>query len=200
MTASFNSIEVFGNQLKINYVDGSADIAYPASTELYIVKNNSQVIITPTTPTPPIPGSSWVRPVDAQFGIVSPFGPRPSPGGIGSTNHLGVDFSGSGVIDKPIYAASAGIVIAIGTQPTPGRGFGYSCAILHEDGSRTMYGHQIRIPNLDINQSVTVGQIIGHIGSTGASTGAHLHFETRNSKTSYPVDPVPFMKLRGITL
>lgn len=197
MTASFNSIEVFGNQLKINYVDGSVDIAYPASTDLFIVKNSGQISIQPT---PPIPGSSWVRPVDPQFSIVSPFGPRSSPGGIGSTNHLGVDFSGAGVTDKPIYAVGSGIVIAIGTQPTPGRGFGYSCAIQHDDGSRTMYGHQIRVPNLSINQPVTVGQIIGHIGQTGASTGAHLHFETRNSKTSAPVNPVPFMLLRGVTL
>ena len=63
-----------------------------------------------------------------------------------------------------------------------------------------MYGHQIRVPDLAINQAVTVGQIIGHIGNTGASTGAHLHFETRNNKTSAPVNPVPFMLLRGVTL
>jgi murein DD-endopeptidase MepM/ murein hydrolase activator NlpD len=192
MTTSFNSIVLYGTQLKINYNDGTFDLAYPASNELYIVKN--------TVVAPPIILNTWVRPADAQFNIVSPFGPRASPGGIGSTFHEGVDFSGSGVLNKPIYAASAGIIIAIGSQPTPGRGYGYSCAILHNDGSRTMYGHQIRIPDVVINQNVTVGQIIGHIGNTGASTGAHLHFETRISKNSSPVDPVPFMLSRGVKL
>lgn len=198
MTSTFNSIEPYGNLLKINYIDGTSDLAYPASDNLFIVKKN---INTGTVPIdPPTVTTAWVKPIAAKFLIVSPFGPRASPGGIGSTMHLGVDFSGSGVIDTPIYSASAGTVIAIGTQATQGRGFGYSCAILHLDNSRTMYGHQIRIPPLTLGQIVAAGDVIGNVGSTGASTGAHLHFETRNNKNSTPVDPVLFMQLRGITL
>ncbi|WP_315307443.1 murein hydrolase activator EnvC family protein [Pseudoramibacter alactolyticus] len=101
--------------------------------------------------------------------ITSGFGSRKSPGGIGSTNHQGIDIgAGQGA---PIYASASGTVIFAGTSG----GYGNCVMINHGNGVTTLYGHQSRIA-VSKGQRVNQGDVIGYVGSTGHSTGPHLHF------------------------
>ena len=105
--------------------------------------------------------------------VTSGFGPRSSPMGIGSTNHLGVDMSAApGQAGYPAEAAAPGVVSFAG----PAGGYGSLVEVTHEDGSKTRYGHLAGI-NVAVGDRIARGTPIGTVGSKGASTGAHLHFE-----------------------
>ena len=95
--------------------------------------------------------------------------------------HEGVDMSApSGAV---IYAPADGVVIRAGASG----GYGNTTVIDHGSSLATLYGHQSRI-DVVVGQRVDRGDLIGAVGSTGLSTGPHLHFETRVAGT--PVDPV----------
>lgn len=112
--------------------------------------------------------------------ISSEFGGRTSPGGIGSTNHKGRDYAaGAG---SPIYAAASGTVTTVAYNGARGN----YLVINHGNGLSTLYQHCSEI-YVGSGQSVSVGQNIAAVGSTGASTGPHLHFEVWVNGT--PVDP-----------
>jgi len=105
-----------------------------------------------------------------QGDITSPFGLRGSPGGIGSTNHRGLDIGmPTGTI---IRACESGTVTAAGW----GGGHGKRVIIDHGDGVVTLYAHMSRI-HATKGQKVQRGQVIGEVGNTGNSTGPHLHLE-----------------------
>lgn len=101
--------------------------------------------------------------------ITSGFGPRRSPGGIGSTYHQGIDI-GVGTGTK-IKAAAAGKVTVSGWYG----GYGKTVIIDHGSGYRTLYGH-LRSTCVKSGRRVSQGQTIGYSDSTGNSTGPHLHF------------------------
>lgn len=106
--------------------------------------------------------------------VSSPFGPRT---GVGSTYHRGIDFSwmrADGVQDWNIYAAADGVI----AQTSFVGGYGNLTIIDHGGGRQTWYAHQARFTRC-AGQRVKAGDIIGIIGNTGASFGAHLHFEYR---------------------
>lgn len=106
--------------------------------------------------------------------ISSYFGKRQSPGGIGSTSHKGIDIPAP--IGTPIYAAAGGTVVAL-QKPSASGGAGYYTMINHGRGLITEYMHQSKFyPTLKVGATVRKGQIIGYVGNTGNSTGAHLHF------------------------
>jgi murein DD-endopeptidase MepM/ murein hydrolase activator NlpD len=88
--------------------------------------------------------------------------------------HAGIDVAAPS--GTPIGAAIAGTVIYSGWQS----GYGYVVIISHGGGLSTLYGHQSRL-GVSLGQVVGQGQIIGYVGSTGHSTGPHVHFETRYS-------------------
>lgn len=112
--------------------------------------------------------------------ISSEFGGRASPGGIGSTNHKGRDYAaGSG---SPIYAAAGGTVTTVAYNGARGN----YVVINHGNGLSTLYQH-CSATYVSVGQSVSVGQNIAAVGSTGASTGPHLHFEVWVG--GVPVDP-----------
>lgn len=112
--------------------------------------------------------------------ISSEFGGRASPGGIGSTNHKGRDYAaGSG---SPIYAAAGGTVTTVAYNGARGN----YVVINHGNGLSTLYQH-CSATYVSVGQSVSVGQNIAAVGSTGASTGPHLHFEVWAG--GVPVDP-----------
>lgn len=111
-------------------------------------------------------GMMW--PTDSQS-ITSYFGGRDSPGGIGSTNHMGIDIGASE--DTPIYAALPGTVTTAGWYG----GYGNAVIIDHGGGMQTLYGHMSAV-GTSPGMNVMPGQVIGFVGSTGNSTGPHLHF------------------------
>lgn len=115
---------------------------------------------------------SW--PLAASSNIItSKFGPRTAPGPAASTYHKGIDIAAK--YGQKIYAAAAGTVELI--QPaSQGGGAGNYTRIRHANGMITEYMHQSKFANIKIGQKVKRGQLIGYVGNTGASYGAHLHF------------------------
>lgn len=93
--------------------------------------------------------------------------------------HGGIDIAGAGIYGTPILAASDGVVSTSWyCDGGWGGGYGTYCMIDHEEGKSTLYAHMSSII-VSPGESVSKGQVIGYVGTTGESTGPHLHFETR---------------------
>lgn len=103
--------------------------------------------------------------------ITSDYGYRVSPGGgVGSTNHKGIDIGGE--YGQPLVAADDGVV----TYASWGDGYGYYVEIDHGGGLTTGYGHNQEIV-VGVGQQVQQGEMVAYCGSSGYSTGPHVHFE-----------------------
>ena len=126
----------------------------------------------------------YIWPTDSHR-ITSPFGTRVSPTTGASTNHKGVDIGGVGY-DSNVYAAKAGTVI-ISTKVSS---YGQYIAISHGDGNVTLYAH-LSSRKVSEGDWVEQGQVIGITGSTGISTGPHLHFEI--TENGVRVDPLKYL-------
>ena len=123
----------------------------------------------------------YIWPVDSRY-ITSTVGGRASPGGVGSTNHKGTDIGRVGYT-SPIYAAKAGTVIV----STYSKSYGNYVVVSHGSGNTTLYAH-MSSRKAEVGQKVKQGQVIGITGSTGNSTGPHLHFEiTENGERINPL-------------
>lgn len=118
-------------------------------------------------------------------------------------NHGGIDIAGAGIMGTPVVAAADGTVIATNSSCTHNWGKSYSCGcgggygnyvmISHAGGKMTVYGHLTSL-TVSSGQSVSRGQIIGYVGSTGYSTGPHLHYECRLNGVRYnPMSEYPYM-------
>ena len=118
-------------------------------------------------------------------------------------NHGGIDIAGAGIMGTPVVAAADGTVIATNSSCTHNWGKSYSCGcgggygnyvmISHAGGKMTVYGHLTSL-TVSSGQSVSRGQIIGYVGSTGNSTGPHLHYECRLNGVRYnPMSEYPYM-------
>ena len=141
--------------------------------------NNTNVTPTPSPSITPSGNGKLSNPCPSAY-ISSEFGGRTSPGGIGSTNHKGRDYAaGSG---SPIYASASGTVTTVSYNGARGN----YVVINHGNGLSTLYQHCSAI-YVSAGQSVSAGQNIAAVGTTGASTGPHLHFEVWVNGT--PVDP-----------
>jgi murein DD-endopeptidase MepM/ murein hydrolase activator NlpD len=123
----------------------------------------------------PPAGPCQARPV-ADEGVNQPYG---GPGG-----HPGIDLHAS--YGDPIHACRAGTIVIAGWMG----GYGNATVIDHGGGMATLYGHQSQIL-VSEGQHVNAGDVIGYIGSTGFSTGPHLHFEVRIGGNT--VDPAPYL-------
>ena len=133
--------------------------------------------------TPINPTGSFIWPTTSTV-ITSPYGPRihPVTGQVGKM-HSGVDIgAGAG---EPVYAADSGSVVLAGVNG----GYGNCVMIDHGNGYITLYGHMSSIA-VSNGQSVSQGDIVGYVGSTGISTGPHLHFEVRQNGGT--VNPMSF--------
>lgn len=116
--------------------------------------------------------------------VNSPFGPRRLPGQA-ARHHAGVDIAapqGTGV-----YVAAEGSVLRTGYEPA---GYGRFVEVRHPNGMTTLYGHLSRL-DVASGDVVEAGTRIGLVGSTGRSTGPHLHFEVRRGDRQ--VNPVKVM-------
>lgn len=129
-------------------------------------------------------GGTFQWPVSSGGTITSYFGPRQSPGGIGSTNHMGLDIACP--TGTPILACEAGTVIAASYSGSMGN----YVTIAHGNGVTTTYMHNSSIA-VAPGQTVARGQTIAYAGSTGNSTGSHCHLGVRVNGSW--VDPLPYL-------
>lgn len=97
--------------------------------------------------------------------------------------HIGIDITGSGVYGAPIIAVADGVVSCADTSGYGG-GYGLHVQINHDNGYSTLYAH-MSVVKVRQGQTVKAGQVIGFVGNTGHSFGAHLHFETRWNGNPY---------------
>ena len=126
------------------------------------------------------------KPVRAEVSFSSGFGVRSDPFQHGAALHPGIDLSGS--YGTPIYATADGTVLRAGWNSG---GYGNLVEIDHGRGITTRYGHMSAIL-VRPGDRITRGQQVGRMGSTGRSTGNHLHYEVRIDGRA--VNPIPFMK------
>lgn len=155
---------------------------------------------------PNVAASGWTVPLRAAVG--SGYGPR------AGRLHAGVDLSVPR--NTVIRAASAGEVVWSGCDPSTGncdidgspstRGCGWYVDLVHAGGYGTRYCHMVRRPDVRDGDTVQAGQPIGLVGTSGHSSGPHLHFETHQAvcgrsrcdlSNANSTDPVPFMHERG---
>ena len=129
----------------------------------------------------------------ARFQITQPFGPsdvalEPALGPYRHF-HYGVDISAP--LGTPVGAAADGVIVAVGHSSV---GYGNYVVISHGGGIATLYGHLLDT-SVRVGQQVVQGQQIGHEGSSGFSTGPHVHFEVRFN--DQVVDPMPYLPVLG---
>jgi murein DD-endopeptidase MepM/ murein hydrolase activator NlpD len=125
------------------------------------------------------------KPIVGEIDLSSSFGVRNDPFGRGPAMHSGVDFRSAH--GDPVRAAAHGRIVAAGWNG----GYGKMVEIDHGNGIATRYGHLSHI-DVKVGQSVRAGHTIGRVGSTGRSTGPHLHYETRIDGDA--VDPQKFLR------
>jgi len=119
--------------------------------------------------------------------ITSDFGHRENPfGGAAVETHKGLDIKGP--MGAPVRAMAKGEVIFAGARG----GFGNCVILRHGNGFETLYGHLSKI-GVRVGMKIQIGQQIGNIGSTGRSTGPHLHYEVR--RNGRQINPEPFLTL-----
>ncbi|OUN26010.1 M23 family metallopeptidase [Pseudoflavonifractor sp. An85] len=139
------------------------------------------------------PTGTWYWPLPGYYYISSVYGGRYNPiSGVWET-HRGADVPAPG--GTPIQAASSGVV----TTAKHGPSYGNYCVIYHGNGYATLYAHMQSLPNVSVGDVVSAGQVIGYVGSTGDSTGNHLHFElTINGSLANALDLYPNLSFSGI--
>lgn len=116
----------------------------------------------------------WQKPVN---GVVSsPFGKRAQPTKGASTNHKGMDIAAP--INTPVFSPANGLVIFAGWQGGYGKTIEIDNGYINNKKVSSLFGH-LNSWIVQNNQAVTKGDLIGYVGSTGVSTGSHLHFEVK---------------------
>ena len=121
--------------------------------------------------------------------ITSAFGYRSDPfDGENAELHPGIDFKGAK--GDPVHVTANGKVAFTGWKG----GYGNCIIVQHKNDFQTLYGH---LSHIDVKegQEVNTGDVVGRVGSTGRSTGTHLHYEVR--KNGRPVNPVKFLTLNN---
>jgi murein DD-endopeptidase MepM/ murein hydrolase activator NlpD len=140
-----------------------------------------------TTAAPKKVTPTWVSPMPGAA-TTSCFGQR------WGVLHAGVDLAAAS--GTPIHAVGAGTIVAAGWAYS---GYGISVVVDHGNGYLTHYAHQSKVA-VKVGQKVAVGQVIGYEGSTGDSTGPHLHFEVHKGALWNQINPAPWLKARGIAI
>ena len=123
-------------------------------------------------------------PLKDHYDISSPFGWRNAPIGSGGERHRGIDIPAP--TGTPVYSATDGVVISSGWNGS----YGNAVMIKYTNNIVIVYGHNSSLI-VRAGQRVSKGQVISLVGSTGNSTGPHLHFEVRYN--GYPVDPLKYL-------
>ncbi|HLL68113.1 MAG TPA: M23 family metallopeptidase [Micromonosporaceae bacterium] len=155
-----------------------------------------------------ISASGWTAPIVGPVGSEFRSASRPT--------HQGVDITAPR--ETPVRAASGGVVVKVRCRATTEGGWNWGCdrdgsssirgcgwyiEIMHADAVITRYCHLVRRPLVNVGQAVAAGEELGRSGSSGRSSGPHLHFEVHingDSGDSGAVDPIQFMRERGAPL
>lgn len=142
------------------------------------------------------PSGNWYWPLPGYYYISSVFGGRYHPiTGVWET-HTGTDVPAPG--GTPIQCAKDGVVTTV-VPESAGSSYGNYCIVYHGDGYATLYAHMQSTPSVSVGESVSVGQVIGYVGTTGSSTGNHLHFELRiNGQRASALDLYPNLSFSGL--
>ena len=169
-----------------------ADLQARAANDSRLASSSVSLIASLPSDAGQLSDQGWARPVNGR--ITDGYGPRPDKPLAGVNDfHRGTDLAAS--CGAPIFAATGGVVVETG----PNGSYGNWILIEHGSGVSTGYAHLIDGGiAVSAGDTVAAGQLIGAVGSTGASTGCHLHFEVRLDNVA--VDAVPFMAARGIGL
>ncbi|MGH3382975.1 MAG: M23 family metallopeptidase [Nocardioidaceae bacterium] len=131
----------------------------------------------------------WQLPVQGTYRLTSTFGPRTSPTRGGADMHTGEDFAApTGTV---VLAVSSGRVSFTGVDG----GYGNLVRVTHADGVESWYAHLSKI-DVRVGDEVAAGMPIGAVGSTGNSTGPHLHLEIRID--SLPSPPLDWLRRKGL--
>jgi murein DD-endopeptidase MepM/ murein hydrolase activator NlpD len=133
----------------------------------------------------------WRAPVQGGYTLTSGFGWRTSPTRGGADFHTGQDFARPA--GSPALAVAGGVVVYTGWSG----GYGNLVRVRHPNGVESWYGHLSAI-EVHAGQQVRAGELVGKVGSTGNSTGPHLHLEIRVD--DQPVDPMPWLARKGVRL
>lgn len=184
-----NGVERVGQNIR--RVNGSITYVQPVSNKT--IKSPKNKIIAIGTKIIPNVGSlsNWGWPTKKGYRISSYWGWRTSPIYGGREWHSGIDIAGTGK-GSPVYATNNGTIIL--------REYVYSYGnyiiINHNNGYYSLYAHMNGFAKgLKVGSTVSRGQVIGYVGSTGLSTGPHLHFEIRNCER-YSCNQNPLIYLR----
>ncbi len=171
---------------EVTYIDGVEQSRNILSTEIIREPVDKVVVVGGKKVNPGaytgdgISTGKFIWPMPYTRNITSPYGRR------GRSTHSGIDISASGIYGQSIIAADGGVVVKTNTS---GWGMSYGSYVLidHGGGYQTMYAHCSSVL-VEPGQKVTKGQVIAKVGSTGRSSGPHLHFEIRiNGKTTNPL-------------
>lgn len=167
----------------------AAQAAIEAAKRAAAAKSQSNSSYAPSTATS---SSGFIKPVLSRYNVTTGLYYKTS-----GKYHGAVDYSGSGISGTPIYAVADGYVVT-STAKTNSRGqfisYGNYILIAHYNGLYTLYAH-CNSRAVSAGETVTQGQVIGTVGSTGNSTGPHLHFEVRAGNGSYSsrVNPLNYL-------
>ena len=153
------------SEAQINKELKEAEKKYQAQLEALAQQNNVNMT-----------SGDWYWPLPGRYKISSLFGNRADPFTGKRDNHTGTDIPAPS--GTPIYAAKTGVVTTVNKNKNASS-YGYYCIISHGNGYATLYAHQKQVPIVQEGQTVQKGQVIGYVGTTGRSTGNHLHFELR---------------------
>ena len=159
--------ELADSEAKINKELKDAERKYAAQLAALEAQQNANINMT---------SGDWYWPLPGRYKISSLFGGRIDPINGRRDNHTGTDIPAPG--GTPIYAAKDGVVTTVNANKNASS-YGYYCIISHGSGYATLYAHQNQVPIVKEGQTVSKGQVIGYVGTTGRSTGNHLHFELR---------------------
>jgi murein DD-endopeptidase MepM/ murein hydrolase activator NlpD len=165
------------------FVPNPASTGTPQPSSAPLAFARAQQKERPAPPPPVVVQAKWVHPMPGAR-VTSCFGAR------WGRLHAGVDLAAPH--GTPIVAAGAGKVVLAGVEG----GYGLAVLIDHGNGYLTHYGHMSAIA-VQAGQSVKPGQLIGKEGSTGHSTGPHLHFEVHKGTYKNPIEPTGWMHEHG---
>lgn len=156
----------------VQSINGSISYIEPVD-RVEIKQPINKIVLLGSQPVPDVGDlNNWGWPTMPGYTITDDFEWRTNPITRRREHHSGIDIAGTGY-GSPIYAANNGVVITRQWNDS----YGYYVVINHNNGYWTLYGHMSRFSDIKVGDIVIRGRVIGYVGSTGDSSGPHLHFE-----------------------